>query len=105
MPTPDAEELTPTTRLDEMSPAAWRLLTESSRWWPREDGSVGILIDASSEEMDALRELCEVLSAALGIDLNERAEPGPEPDLGDGDGLTFRELQELRQRGRWTAPR
>jgi hypothetical protein len=82
-----------------MSPAAQRLWTESSRWWPREDGGLSFRIEAAPDEADALRELSEVLSAGFGLHLDEGAEPVHEPDVAHGGGLSFAEFQEfLRSR-------
>ncbi|WP_052669030.1 hypothetical protein [Nitriliruptor alkaliphilus] len=81
-------------RLEEMSPEARRLLTENSRWWPRQDGGLGFRIDADTEELAALEELSGVLALGLGLDLEHRA-PDEKLVLDDGDGLTFAQLRSV----------
>jgi hypothetical protein len=108
--TPQPRGLALARQLERMSPAAQRLLTEHSRWWPTKDGGICWRIAAPPEDMDALRELAHVLCSGLDLDVEraeldlERAEldDPPEP-VGDGDGLTFDEFQELLRQRRETA--
>jgi hypothetical protein len=77
-----------------MSPAAQRLFTERSRWWPGAGGQVGFRIEAPPDDADALRELIDVLCAGFDLDL-EDGDADAGPDFGDRDGLTFDEFQQL----------
>jgi hypothetical protein len=92
--TPQARGRALARRLEQMSPAAQRLFTERSRWWPGPGGQVGFRIEAPPDDADALRELIDVLCAGFNLDL-EDGDADDEPDFVDGDGLTFDEFQQL----------
>jgi hypothetical protein len=81
-------------QLEQMSPAARRLLTESSRWWPRADGGIAFCIDADGEDADALRELCDTFANGLGLEVQHLGPDEVLPAPG-GSGLSFAEMRQL----------